>query len=526
MPPRRLLLLAAAALAVVALRALDAGAAPASGAAAVPAACTGARWVASWLASPSDAAGGAFKAQTLRTIVTPHLGGGVLRLRLSNRFGTQSVTFDRVTVGRRLAGAAVVPGTLRTVTFGGSPSVSVSGGQEAVSDPVALTFNAFDDLAVSIWFADSTGPATEHFIGRQTSYATLEDRGEDRTGDASADGFTALSSTAKYFVTGLDVAAPASTGAVVAFGDSLTDGYEGSPSPLLPNLEPLDANGAYPDVLQRRVLLSIPPPGLAILNAGITGNRILDDGLIDQHGPKAIERLQPDALDRAGVTDVLILEGTNDLGARSAGAEQVIGGLRILIQQARSAGKGVLLGTLTPSGGAEPTTYGDGDFETQRQQVNFWIRTAGEADAVVDFDAALRDPGDPARLRAAFDSGDHLHPNLAGYRAMADAVALEQLRGTGCPAPPTAAERKRCRATAAIRVPKRWRAGMRRAVVTVDGRRAGVIRRPGGRVRVSLRGRRGATVTVKVRVERSGRGAVAQTRRFARCARVGRATGR
>src|SRR3954454_18979565 len=147
MPIRRLTLPAAAALCVLALHALGGGAPPASGAASVPADCTGARWVASWVASPSDAAGGGFEAQTLRTIVTPHLGGGLLRLRLSNRFGTQSVTFDRVTIGRRLAGAAVVAATLRPVTFGGSPAVSVPGGQEAISDPVALTFNAFDDLA-------------------------------------------------------------------------------------------------------------------------------------------------------------------------------------------------------------------------------------------------------------------------------------------------------------------------------------------------------------------------------------------
>ncbi|HET6548796.1 MAG TPA: GDSL-type esterase/lipase family protein [Solirubrobacter sp.] len=488
MPLRRPLLVAAAATAAVLLHALSATAAG------VPPACRGDGWVASWLASPSDAARGGFERQTLRTIVTPHLGGRVLRLHLSNRYGEQTVTFDRVTIGRRVGGAAVARGTLRAVTFGGSPSVSVPGGQEAVSDPVRLTFNAFDDLAVSIWFADGTGPATEHFVGRQTSYISQGDRATS----ASADGFTELTSTAKYFVSGLDVVAPAGTGALVAFGDSLTDGYEGSPSPLSPNLEPVDANGAYPDVLARRVILSERDPALAILNAGITGNRILDDGLIDEHGPKAIERLRADALDQAGVTGVLILLGTNDLGARSAGADQVINGLRVLLQQARAAGKRVLLGTLTPSKDAEPSTYGNGDFETMRGQVNFWIRHSGAADGVVDFDAALRDPGDPARLRSAFDSGDHLHPNLAGYRAMAEAVDLDLLRGTGCPAA------EPCPRTATIRVPKRWRPGFRRAVVTVDGRRAGAIRRPRGRVRVT----------------RSGRRTVTHTRRFARCPRA------
>lgn len=503
MPVRRLGLIAAAALAAVLLHALGA-------AASTPAACTGDRWVASWLASPSDAARGSLQRQTVRTIVTPHLGGRVLRLHLSNRYGTQAVTFDRVTIARRVAGAQIDPRTLREVTFGRSASVSVPGGQEAVSDPVTLPFNAFDDLAVSMWFAADTGPATEHFVGRQTSYVASG----DRAAAASADGYTELTSTAKYFVSGLDVMAPAGTGALVAFGDSLTDGYEGSPSPLQPNPEPIDANGAYPDVLQRRVLLSDYQPPLAILNAGITGNRILDDGAIAQHGQKAIERLAADALDQAGVTGVLILMGANDLGARSAGAAQVIDGLRVLMAQARAAGKRVLLGTLTPSRDAEPSTYGDGDFETMRGQVNFWIRHSGGADGVVDFDAALRDPDDPARLRAAFDSGDHLHPNLAGYRAMADAVDLALLRGPDCPAAAP------CRRTATIRVPQRWRTGFRRAVVTVDGRRAGVIRRPGGRVRVSLRGRRASTVTVTIRVMRSGRRTATQTRRFARCPRA------
>jgi lysophospholipase L1-like esterase len=510
MPAVRLLSLALVALVPAALHALPGGARAAT-------ACTGEHWVAGWLASPSDAATGGFENQTLRAIVTPHLGATQARVRLSNRFGTQSVTFDRVVAARRLAGAAVVAGTSAPVTFAGATSVAVPAGQEVVSDPVAISFNAFDDLAVSMYFSTGTGPATEHFIGRQTSYATPEEGSGDHTGDESGDAFSRLGSTAHYFLTGIDVLAPAALGAVVAFGDSITDGYEGSPSPLSPNLEGLDANGAYPDALQRRLLLTQGAPPLVVLNAGITGNRVLADGLIAQHGPKALDRLRPDALDAAGVTDVIVLAGINDIGVRSATADQVIAGLADLVAQVRASGRRALLGTLTPSAGAQPSTYGDLEAEAARQRVNAWIRSSGAADAVVDFDAALRDPSDPSRLLGAYDSGDHLHPNLAGYRAMADAVPLAQLRGTGCPATP--ATPRACRRTATVHVPARDRRGLRRATVLVDGQRAGVITRPHRGVRVALSGRAGrTTVTVRIRIERSGRRTVSRVRRFVRCA--------
>lgn len=499
MPPSRLAALALAALLGLALAP---GAAPA-------ATCPARHWVASWLASPSDAATGGFHDQTLRTIVTPHLGGSELRLHLSNRFGAEPVTFDAVVIARRLDGAAVVPGTGTPVTFGGARSVTVPAGGEAVSDPAGLRFGAFDDLAVSIAFSGDTGPATEHFYGRRTVYATDIGSG-DHSGDESGDAYARLASTAQFFVSGLDVVAPGDVGAVVAFGDSITDGYEGSPSPLAPNREGLDVAGAYPDDLQRRLLATPGGPPVAVLDAGITGNRLLHDGLIPQHGPRAIDRLQPDALDAAGVAQLLVLEGINDLGTRSTGAPGVINGLTALIRQAHAAGLSVLLGTLTPSEGAQPPTYGDEAAEAARQEVNAWIRGQHSA-GVVDFDAALRDPADPARLQDRYDSGDHLHPNLAGYQAMADAVDLALLRGADC---------EPCRRRSAeVRVPRRYRAGMRDATVRADGRVAGRIRRARDAVRIHLTRRRGSTVHVRMRVRmRDGR-TVTVTRRLRACSR-------
>jgi lysophospholipase L1-like esterase len=467
--------------------------------------CTTPRWIPSWSTSMSDAATGGFDGQTVREIITPHVAGTSVRLHLSNRFGAQSVTFDHVTLGRRLAGAAVIASTLRPVTFGGEVSVAVAPGTEAISDPIAIRFSAFQQLTVSLFFADGTGPATEHFVGRHPAYATLPGGGVDATGDAAEGAFDELDSTATFFASQLDVLAPASTGVVVALGDSITDGYAGSPSPLAINREPIDADGAYPDVLQRRVLLG-RGPAFAIVNAGITGNRILEDGLIAVHGPSALSRLRSDALALAGVTTVIILLGANDLGDRTAQSAQVIAGLKDLVAGVRAAGKRVLVGTMTPMVGALSETYGDAQAQTNREQVNAWIRSPGAADGVIDFDAVLTDPGDPGRLRSAYDSGDGLHPNLAGYRVMADAVALTLLKA-----------QPQLRPSLKVTVPARYRSRLRSAVVTIDGRRVGAIRTPRGSVWVDFAMGRRAVATVRTRITLSGGRTVGLSRRIARC---------
>jgi lysophospholipase L1-like esterase len=467
--------------------------------------CTTLRWIPTFATPMSDAATGGFDGQTLREVVTPHLAGRSVRLHLSNRFGTQSVTFDRVTLARRATGAAVVASTLRGVTFGGRTSVAVAPGTEAVSDPVPIAFAAFQQLSVSLYFAAGTGPATEHFVGRHRAYATSERSGLDATADVAGAGLDELDSTATFFVSQLDVQAPASTGVVVAFGDSITDGYEGSPSPLFPNREGIDADGAYPDVLQRRILLG-DGPAFAVVNAGITGNRILEDGLIAVQGPSALNRLAPDALTLPGVTTVIVLLGANDLGDRTAQSAEVIAGLRDLVARARGAGKRVLLGTMTPMVGALSETYGDAQAETNRQQVNAWVRSPGAADGVIDFDAVLTDPGDPGRLRSAYDSGDGLHPNLAGYRVMADAVALTLLKA-----------QPQLRAPLTVSVPARYRSRLRSAVVTIDGRRAGVIRRPRAAIAVDLAAGRRAVATIRTEITLTDGRRVSLVRRIARC---------
>lgn len=478
---------------------------PAASAATVPS-CAAPHWVAAWAGVPSDAAAGGFNAQTLREVLVPHLSGTRVRLRLSNRFGAEALTVDRLTLGRRATGAAIVPGTLVPVTFAGHPSVSIPAGAEVVSDPVAIAVSAFQPLLVSLYFASGTGPLTEHFYARQTAYSASG----DRTGEAPADGFDALETTASFVVSGLDVEAPGSVGGVVAFGDSLSDGYEGSPAPGQVSTAPIGTEESYPDDLQRRLLTTAGAPVLAVINAGISGNRILDDGLIPQHGPSALGRITADALQQPGATTVVILLGANDVGT-GADAARIISGLTDLVARVRAAGLRVLLGTLTPAEGARPDSYGDGQAEATRAAVNAWIRSgaAGDDVVLVDFDAALRDPSSPGRLNPAFDSGDGLHPNAAGYRAMAAAIDLAQLATPACACT--------TRAALTVRVPAKYRTRLRHATVTLDGRRVGTLTPRHRALRVSFARATGDRVVVRTRITLSDGRTVTRIQRLARC---------
>jgi lysophospholipase L1-like esterase len=489
--------------AVLAAALLVAGSA---GSAAAAPSCATPHWVAAWAGVPSDAANGGFEAQTLREVLVPHLSGTRVRLRLSNRFGAEPLSVDRVTLGRRAEGAAIVPGTLVAVTFGGRPGVSIPAGGDVVSDPVAIEVNAFQPLLVSLFFASGTGPLTEHFYARQTPYAASG----DRAGEQTADGFEALQATSSYVVSGLDVEAPGSVGGVVAFGDSLSDGYEAGPAPGQVSTVPIGADAAYPDDLQRRLLTTTGAPGLAVINAGITGNRILADGVIPVHGVSALGRITADALQQPGVTTVIVLIGANDIGG-GADAAHVVAGLADLVARVRAAGLRILLGTLTPAEGARPDSYGDGQAEQTRAAVNAWIRSgaAGDDVVIVDFDAALRDPASPGRLNPVYDSGDGLHPNAAGYQAMAQAVDLAELARPACVCT--------SRPALTVRVPRKYRARLVRATVTLDGRRVGTITRRHRTVRVSFAQATGDTVVVRTRMRLSGRRSVTRTQRLARC---------
>ncbi len=398
------------------------------------AACSGSRWLGAWTASPSDgsATQPVLADRTARMVLAPHVGGDRLRLHLSNRFGSEPVTLAHVTVAIRSSGGALSAATLRDVPFAGRRAVTIPAGGDVVSDPVALSIVPFDKLAVSVAVSGSVRTPTEHFTTRETNYLSAAGSG-DHTRDPGAGAFTAgnpAQSTGWFFLDGVDVAAAARYGAVATFGDSITDGFQGRVTPLTEDTTTVGKDERYPDFLARRLLTA--GRALSVLNAGISGNRLLQDGQIPPFGPRGVDRVGADVIGQSGVTDVIVLEGINDIGQTPGiTAAQLIDGYRKLVATLRAARLHVLLGTLTPAKGTLVLSYG-ATGESVRAQVNAWIRSQHIADGVVDFDAAVRDPADPARLRPVDDGGDHLHLSAAGYRAMAAAVPLAALRGTGC----------------------------------------------------------------------------------------------
>jgi lysophospholipase L1-like esterase len=421
-------------------------------------ACTP-HWVTSWAASPSDGSVSPLLNQTLRMIVAPHLGGGTIRLHLTNRFGLLPVTLGPVTVGVRASGAALVPGSARAVTFGGKTSVTIPAASDVVSDPVNVSFTAFQDLAVSVYVPVAVVNPTEHLMTAQTNYLSATLSG-DHTSDTSGSAFSATTvstvSNGWEFLDGIDVLAPGSAGTVVALGDSITDGYQATLGGTEVSAH-VDVDGRYPDDLERRLIAAKVP--LSVVDEGISGNRLLaSSSSLVLGGPSGLARFGIDALAQSGVTDVIVLEGINDIGG-GAGADQLIAGYEQLIAQAHAAGVRIQLGTITPSGGSIEASYGDATANAVRQQVNQWIRTQSLADGVIDFDAAVRDPGNPSQLDPAYDGGDHVHLDLAGYRALANAVNLDSLARPGCTTPvPVAHVRVSARSGRSPRFSLRWSA--------------------------------------------------------------------
>jgi lysophospholipase L1-like esterase len=370
-------------------------------------------WDGAWTAAPA-VAGAAVDDRTLRLVVDPHRGGRAARVRLSNRFGSGPLVVRRVTLARSSAGAGVVAGTLRPVRFAGRRRVTLPRGAEVVSDRIGLRFRAFHDLSVSLYVPRAAGPATVHPLATEpSSYAATG----DHTADAGATAFGAPSVSWAYLA-GIDVRARRRVHTVVALGDSITDGFRSEVA------RPAGARDTrWPDVFARRLARAHRP--YSVVNQGISGNRLRLDGEISIYGPSALARLDTDVLAVPGVTDVILLEGINDLGqAPPATAAQVIAAQRQVITRLHDAGLRVLVGTLTPAGGNAGATSGDGGADDRRLTVNRWIRHSRLPDAVIDFDAAVRDPAAPDRLLPAYDSGDHLHPNARGYRTMAAAVPL------------------------------------------------------------------------------------------------------
>jgi lysophospholipase L1-like esterase len=409
---------------VVALGLLAAGALafgashPATGAAARPGG-TGS-WVGSWEGPPTTGVTDTGYANyTIRNVVHTSISGGEVRVRLANTYGTVPVLMGHVTVALPAAkgSAAAAPGTVRNVTFNGSTSITIPAGAEALSDPVRLSVPADHDLFVSIFTPQPSGPVSYHPLPQQTSFYTTDG---DHAGDAAATAFTQQTTVWDY-VDEVDVLNPAARGSVVTFGDSITDGYQSTPN----------VDHRWPDFLARRLQQLPPSERLGVLDAGISANRILLDGATTGGpgafaGQSAPARLDRDALTRTGAHSMIVLEGINDIQElpHQTDPRQIIAGMEQLIAQAHAAGVRVIGGTILPFEGW--TTY-DAQEESVRAAVNTWIRTSGAFDAVVDFDAAVRDPADPHRILPSLDSGDHLHPNDAGYAVMAKAVNLRSL---------------------------------------------------------------------------------------------------
>lgn len=388
----------------------------------VASAASAPHWVASWQASPQPVWGADFlfptlvpatlHDQTFRQTARISLGGPRLRVRLSNAYGTQPLRIGAASVAAR-AGDTPQP-----LSFDGQPGVLISPGQERLSDPLPLVTDDRQALQVSVFVPGPTPVQTFHWEGRQTSWTAPGDQSRAQALSAAS------STTARLFLAGIEVEAAARARSVVVIGDSITDGATAS----------LDQDQRWTDHLAAR----LAPRGIAVVNAGISGGRLLRDGM----GESVLARLQRDALDQPGVASVIVLIGINDISwpgtafarnqARPTLAE-LQAGYRALAEQARGRGIRIVGATLAPFAGALPDTplddYYHPDKDVLRRQLNAWLRTDSPFDAVIDLDAALRDPADPSQMAAAYDSGDHLHPGDAGNRAMAEAVDLEVLMG-------------------------------------------------------------------------------------------------
>lgn len=345
--------------------------------------------------------------QTVRNIVHTSVGGTNLRVSLSNAFGSRAVTFDSVWAGRAGSGATVVAGTNRRVTFSGSTSVTVPPGAEVLSDPLPGEVPGRSTLAVSIHVVGEAGTVSGHRLAHQTSWVSAPgDHAQDESSTAYG---TPTNSYA--WVEALVVEAPRQVDTVVAFGDSITDGDTSTTS----------ANRRWPNLLAERILRQPAPQHLGVMNAGISGNRVLTDG----SGQSAQARFDRDVLAQPDVRTAVVMEGVNDLRWELATQpSDLVNAYRQLIARAHARGVCVVGGTITPWEGGSRWSPAKDDI---REAVNEWIRTSGEFDAVVDFDAAIRDPQRPARMLPVHDSGDHLHPGDAGYAAMAAAVDLDDL---------------------------------------------------------------------------------------------------
>ncbi|MBV9756284.1 MAG: lysophospholipase [Alphaproteobacteria bacterium] len=411
------------------------------------------RWVASWTASahgpypvgnptaqpelkfafpvPEQGA----RDQTFRLIVRPDLWGSEARIRLSNVFGTKPVTFDGVFAGLQESGSAVVDGTNLAVRFGGRDSVTIAPGQSAVSDPVALTFvkSPADPLlkgrklAVSFHVAGESGPMTWHAKALTTSYLTAP--GDGSKGREVAETAFPFSTTSWYFLDEVDVSVAGDAKVIVAFGDSITDGTATT----------INGDDRWPDVLARRLHARFGDE-YVVVNQGIGGNQVA--GPADYSpakpfagGPAAVSRLDRDIISLPGVTTVIWMEGINDFGAADATVETVSDGYQkgVAVLREKIPGAKIFVATLTSALNSTIASYGRPEVDAKRKALNQFLRSSKVFDGVIDFDAATIDEK-TGELKAPMQPnsstggpGDKLHPNRAGYAAMANAIDLEMI---------------------------------------------------------------------------------------------------
>ena len=385
-------------------------------------------WVGTWTASPQPVWGPDFLAppkvtrnlwnQTVRELAHVSIGGAKIRLLLSNEYTNYPITIGSVHAAISEKGAAIVAATDRAVTFGGKPSITIPPGAPALSDPIDLIVPPLSDVAVSVFVPGVTPIETMHWEGRQTAYIVAGDKTAEREIKPES------TMTAKLFLSEIFVDAQPGARAVVTFGDSITDG-DGST---------IDGNVRWPDNLARR----LSDRRIAVLNQGISGAKVLSDRM----GANALARFERDVLGQSHADIVTMMMGINDIGwpgsvlapaDKIPTADEVIGGHQQIIARAHLHHLRIIGATLTPF---EDTFHGTPLFgyyseekEKVRQAVNKWIRESGAYDGVADFDAVVRDPANPKHIKAEFDSGDHLHPNDAGYIAMADSIDLGSLLG-------------------------------------------------------------------------------------------------
>jgi lysophospholipase L1-like esterase len=364
--------------------------------------------------------------KTIRMTVRPTIGGEQVRIRLSNAFGTKALTIAAAHIALVAEGSKIVPDSDRVLKFGGMPSVNIPPGAPILSDPVDLKFAPFAEVAVSLYVTGAAEP-TIHMLGQKPTY--ISEAG-DFTGNPEIPNATTANSW--YWLSDLEVLAPMQAAATVTLGDSITDGFGSKPG----------GYNDWPDVLADRLAAEKKMPPMAILNEGIGGNRVLHDGA----GVSALARFDRDVLANPGIVNLIVMEGINDIGwpnmkprvprdggapmpnpfaAQKVTADDIIVGLKQIIDRAHQHGIRVFGATLTPYEGAD---YFTPEGEVMREAVNKWIRTSGAFDGVFDFDAAVRDAAHPSRFREDYQLGDHLHPSVAGYKAMADSIDLSLLR--------------------------------------------------------------------------------------------------